>query len=67
MGPPQAGREAREPWINLGNALAQGRQIKEAREAYIKAQAIDPTDPRVKAVLAEFDAMEKAAAGKKAP
>src|SRR6185295_17919861 len=54
-------------WINLGNALAQGGQLKDARDAYLKAQALDPTDPRVKAVLAELDAMEKGAASKKTP
>ena len=51
-------------WINLGNALAQSGQLKDAREAYLQAQALDPTDPRVKAVMAELDAMEKGGAAK---
>lgn len=50
-------------WINLGNALAQSARYAEAREAYGKARAIDPTDPRVKAVLDELDALEKKAGG----
>ena len=49
-------------WINLGNALAQTGDTKAARAAYEKARAIDPADPRVKAVLTELDAIEKGAA-----
>jgi Flp pilus assembly protein TadD len=48
-------------WINLGNALAQKGDYHGARAAYQKAQAVDPTDPRVKAVMAELDALEKKA------
>ena len=57
------------PTGNLGNALAQSGNRKEARESYKKAEAIDPTDPRVKAVIQELDAIEKAgpAAPKPAP
>jgi Flp pilus assembly protein TadD len=47
-------------WINLGNVLAVRGHRKEARDAYLKAKAIDPSDPRVTAVMAELDALEKA-------
>ena len=46
--------------------MQQGK-LAEAREAYLKAQAIDPSDPRVKAVLAELDAMEKGGSKPKGP
>lgn len=54
-------------WINLGNALAQGGDYREARQAYDKAKAIDPSDPRVAAVLQELDALERGGADAGAP
>ena len=54
-------------WINLGNALAKQGQTKEAREAYLKARALDPADPRVKAVLQELDSIEKNGTAPAAP
>ena len=46
-------------WINLGNLYAQQGNYADARDAYAHAKRIDPTDPRVKAVSAELDALEK--------
>ena len=47
-------------WINLGNARAQLGDYAGAREAYLRARALDPDDPRVEAVMEELDALEKA-------
>lgn len=46
-------------WIDLGNALAQTGKYQDAREAYLRASSINPSDPRVKAVLQELEALEK--------
>lgn len=46
-------------WINLGTALAQKGQLDEAETAFKKAQAIDPSDPRVKANLEELAELRK--------
>lgn len=53
-------------WINLGTVLAkEPRHRKEARAAFKRAEKIDPQDPRVKANLAELDALEHAEDSKK--
>jgi len=46
-------------WINLGTALAQKGQLDEAEAAFKKAQALDPSDPRVKANLEELAELRK--------
>ncbi|MCC6897836.1 MAG: tetratricopeptide repeat protein [Polyangiaceae bacterium] len=46
-------------WINLGTALAQKGQLDEAEAAFKKAQALDPSDPRVKANLDELAELRK--------
>ena len=46
-------------WINLGSVQAIGGNYAEARVSLDKAKAIDPTDPRVIATLAELDDLEK--------
>ncbi|MFO0678814.1 MAG: tetratricopeptide repeat protein [Polyangiaceae bacterium] len=48
-------------WINLATALSADPKTRaEARAALLRAKAIDPTDPRVKANLDELDALERA-------
>ena len=46
-------------WINLGTAHAKQRQFGAARAAFDKAAALDPTDPRVEANLAELEQLEQ--------
>ncbi|GMV18857.1 MAG: tetratricopeptide repeat protein [Polyangiaceae bacterium] len=46
-------------WINLGTALAQKGKLDEAESAFKKAQALDPSDPRVKANLEELAELRK--------
>lgn len=47
-------------WINLATALARDPRMRaEARQALKTAEAIDPTDPRVKANLEELDVLER--------
>ena len=47
-------------WINLATLLAKSPATRgDARKALLKAQALDATDPRVKANLEELDALEK--------
>jgi Flp pilus assembly protein TadD len=49
-------------WINLATALARDPKSRgEARAALKKAEALDPSDPRVKANLDELDAIERGA------
>lgn len=52
-------------WINLGTVLAQQGKFEEARKALLRAQRLDPSDPRAKANLEELDALEREKAGKK--
>jgi cytochrome c-type biogenesis protein CcmH/NrfG len=47
-------------WINMGNAFAKQRQFVEAHGAYDKALTLDPSDPRVKDVIDELRAIERA-------
>lgn len=48
-------------WINLGSALASTKSSREeARAALMRARALAPDDPRVKANLDELDATEAA-------
>src|SRR5260370_1237609 len=48
-------------WINLGTVLARNPTARaQAREALVRAQALSPGDPRVKANLDELDALELA-------
>jgi Flp pilus assembly protein TadD len=47
-------------WINLGTLLSRDPSTRaEARAALKRAEAIDRTDPRVKANLEELDALER--------
>jgi Flp pilus assembly protein TadD len=46
-------------WINLGTALAQKGKLDEAEAAFKKAQALDASDPRVKANLDELAELRK--------
>jgi Flp pilus assembly protein TadD len=49
-----------DAWTNLGTALAHDPKTRaEARAAFEKARAIDPSDPNVKANLEELDALER--------
>jgi Flp pilus assembly protein TadD len=49
-------------WINLGTALAKKGDLLAAERAYQRALALDPTDPRAKANLAELAEMKHAKA-----
>jgi Flp pilus assembly protein TadD len=46
-------------WINLATALAQTGDLVEARRALVRAQKLDPSDPRVRANLDELRELEK--------
>lgn len=41
-------------WINLGIALARQKKLSEARAAFVKAQSLDPSDPRPQSNLDEL-------------
>src|SRR6202000_1796714 len=47
-------------WINLGTALAKKGDLAAAERAYQRAVAIDPSDPRAKANLAELADLKRA-------
>lgn len=46
-------------WINLGNALAELGQYQAAREALLRAESLDGTDPRPKASLRDLAELEQ--------
>ena len=49
-------------WINLATVLARDpKTLPEARAALLRANAVSPDDPRVKANLEELDALQKSA------
>jgi Flp pilus assembly protein TadD len=57
-----------DAWTNLGTVLAKDPKTwVDARAAFEKARAIDPTDPNVKANLEELDALERDAKRNSSP
>jgi Flp pilus assembly protein TadD len=50
-------------WINLGTALAKKGDLPAAERAYQRALALDPSDPRAKANLAELAEMKREKSG----
>ena len=57
-----------DAWTNLGTVLAKDPKTwVDARAAFEKARAIDPTDPNVKANLEELDALERDAKKNSSP
>jgi Flp pilus assembly protein TadD len=50
-------------WINLGTAFAKKGDLVAAERAYQHALALDPSDPRAKANIAELADLKRARAG----
>ncbi len=46
-------------WLNLGTAEAKRGNLDKAEEAFKKAQALDPSDPRAKANLEELSELKR--------